>query len=120
MNLVRKTNTYYLIFLAFLFPVMVVVDYFLIQYVVNSEVEEILLHEQERINFHLDGNGKLPSSNYLFETSTIDEAAVFTPQFKDTLLYEGYAGKYIPYRTYAFTSTMDAQPVKITLKHAQI
>ncbi len=117
MNLVRKTNTYYLIFLAFLFPVMVVVDYFLIQYVVNSEVEEILLHEQERINFHLDGNGKLPSSNYLFETSTIDEAAVFTPQFKDTLLYEGYAGKYIPYRTYAFTSTVDSQPVKITLKH---
>nr|WP_299340168.1 HAMP domain-containing sensor histidine kinase [Allomuricauda sp.] len=117
MNLVKKTNTHYLIFLAFLFPVMIVVDYFLIQYIVNSEVEEILLHEQERIDFHLNRDGKLPPSNYLFETVPVDDNKGHSPVFKDTMLYEGYAEKNIPYRTYTFTSSLNSQPIRITLKH---
>ncbi len=117
MNLVRKTNTYYLIFLAFLFPVMIAVDYYFIQYLVNSEVEEILLHERERIDFHLDKEGVLPSSNYLLQSTPIDKGAVGPEKFKDTLIYEAYADKQLPYRTYTFTSSIDAQPVKITLRH---
>ncbi len=117
MNLVKKTNTNYLIFLALLFPIMVIVDYFLIQYIVNSEVEEILLHEQQRITFHLDEEGILPTSNYLFHTVPMDESLEHLPEFRDTLLYEGYANKQIPYRTYTFSSSIDSQPVKITLKH---
>ncbi|MEM8509274.1 MAG: HAMP domain-containing sensor histidine kinase [Bacteroidota bacterium] len=118
MNLVKKTNAHYLILLAFLFPIMMVVDYFLIQYIVNSEVEEILLHEQERVFFHLEKDGALPPSNYLFEITPDEEEGLVTPAFKDTVFYEEYAGKHIPYRTYTFPASLNSQPVKITLKHA--
>ncbi len=117
MKLIRKTNTYYLIFLVFLFPVMIAVDYFVIQHLVNKEVEEILLHEQERIEFHLARDGVVPDSNYLFEISPVGEDFEITKAFKDTVLFEAYADKRIPYRTYNFTSTIDSQPVKISLKH---
>lgn len=117
MNLVKKTNAHYLVFLAFLFPVMVVVDYFLIQHLVNSEVEEILLHEQERIQFHLAEDGGLPPSNYLSEITPLQAGKALNPAFKDTVFFEGYAGKQIPYRTYTFSASVASQPVKITLKH---
>ena len=117
MKLIRKTNTYYLIFLVFLFPVMIAVDYFVIQHLVNKEVEEILLHEQERIEFHLARDGVVPDSNYLFEITPVAEDFEITKAFKDTVLFEAYADKRIPYRTFNFTSTIDSQPVKISLKH---
>ena len=117
MKLVRKTNTYYLVFLIMLFPIMIAVDYFLIQYLVNNEVQETLLHERERIDYHLAKDGALPASNYLFETTLVSEDFEIDRAFKDTLLFEAYADKMVPYRMYEFTSSIDSRPVKITLKH---
>jgi signal transduction histidine kinase len=118
MNLIKKTNTNYLIFLALLFPVMVIVDYYLIHYMANHEVNEVLLHESERIDFHLKKDGELPPSNYFFETENIANVLVHQNNFKDTLFYEAYTGKSIPYRTYSFRSSINSQPVKITIRHA--
>jgi len=117
MNLVKKTNTHYLIFLALLFPIMILVDYYLIQYLVNYEVDDILLHERERIDFHLKKDGAFPPSNYLFKTEVMDNGLVPFEKFKDTLLYEAYADKKVPYRTYAYRSSINSLPVKVTLKH---
>ncbi|MGB5819185.1 MAG: HAMP domain-containing sensor histidine kinase [Saonia sp.] len=117
MNLVTKTNKYYLIFLVFLLPLMVAVDYYLIQYVVNSEVEEILKHESERISFNLREKGELPPSNYLFDTTPVTEDFPIPNVFRDTLIYEAYAEKLIPYRTYEFASLVGSQRLKISLKH---
>lgn len=117
MNLVKKTNTYYLLFLMLLFPVMIAVDYFLIQYLVNNEVEDILLQEEERIQFHLDKEGVLPASNYLFFTAPKAAPHQVPGQFKDTLVYEAYAEKHIPYKTYTFAAPINAQPFNIVLKH---
>lgn len=117
MKLVRKTNTYYLIFLVFLFPVMFGVDYFLIQYIVNNEVEEILLHERERIEYHLSRDVAFPESNYLLETTLLNGDFAPERQFRDTLIFEAYADKQLPYRTYTFTSSVGSQPVKVTLRH---
>jgi len=117
MNLVKKTNTYYLLFLLLIFPVMIVVDYFLIRYLVNNEVEEILLHEKERIEFQLRESGKLPESTYLLNFIEIPPDYPLKKDFSDTLMYEPYAKKRIPYRTYKFKSTLDSKSVQITLKH---
>ncbi|MGB5271148.1 MAG: HAMP domain-containing sensor histidine kinase [Eudoraea sp.] len=100
-----------------LFPIMIAVDYFLIQYLVNNEVQETLLHERERIDYHLAKDGALPASNYLFETTLVSEDFEIDRAFKDTLLFEAYADKMVPYRMYEFTSSIDSRPVKITLKH---
>ncbi|MCW5518245.1 HAMP domain-containing histidine kinase [Aureitalea sp. L0-47] len=117
MDLIRKTNTSYLIFLAFLMPIMIGADYFLIQYLFNSEVEETLLHEEERIQYHLAKDGDLPISNYLHEVTPIDKGFELNPKFKDTLFFEAYTDKNIPYRLYSFSSSIDQKPVKITLRH---
>jgi len=116
MNLIKKTNTHYFIFLVLLFPFMIVVDYYLIQYLVNNEVEEILLHERERIEFHLNKEGLLPASNYLLESTPLNQGGL-NETFQDTMLYEAYTGKNIPYRTYVFKSYLNNKPTKITLKH---
>ena len=117
MKLVRKTNTYYLLFLVFLFPVMVTVDYVLIQFIVNNEVEEILLHERQRIEFHLSRDGALPFSNYILESVPLENGHAPVQQFRDTSIFEGYTGRNLPYRTYTFTTSAGPQPMRITLKH---
>ncbi len=117
MNLVRKTNTYYLYFLLFLFPIMVVVDYYVIKYSVNYEVNDVLLHESERIRYALKENGSLPHSNYVYETKSIPKDYSIQNQFGDTLVFEGYANGLIPYRTYQFTVASGSQKMKITLRH---
>ena len=117
MKLVRKTNTYYLLFLIFLFPVMVAVDYALIQFIVNNEVEEILLHESQRIEFHLTRDGALPPSNYILESSPLQKGYTHIQHFRDTSIFEGYAEKELPYRTYTFTTAAGPEPLQIILKH---
>ncbi|WP_303315753.1 HAMP domain-containing sensor histidine kinase [Flavivirga abyssicola] len=117
MKLVTKTNTYYLIFFIFLFPLMIAADYYLIQYVVITEVDEILQHESERIRFELKEKGTLPSSNYVFNTTTVKEEQPVLNVFKDTLIYEAYTDKLIPYRTYEFMASADSQRIKISLRH---
>ncbi len=117
MKLVRKTNTYYLLFLLLLFPVMVAVDYVLIQFIVNSEVEEILLHESQRIEFRLSEDGALPASSYILGSTPLEKARTVVPQFRDTAIFEGYAEKELPYRTYTFATSAGPEPMQITLKH---
>jgi signal transduction histidine kinase len=96
---------------------MIAVDYFLIQYIVNSEVNEILTHESEWINFQLKAEGKIPSSNYIYETTIVKKALPLSGQFSDTLIYEAYAEKSIPYRKYEFTALIGSEMHKISLRH---
>lgn len=117
MKLVTKTNTYYLIFFISLFPLMIAVDYYLIQLVVNAEVNETLEHEAERIRFELKKKGEPPKSNYVFNTTSVNEDYQVLNAFGDTLVYEGYADKKIPYRTYEFIANSGTERVKISLRH---
>ncbi|GAA3611829.1 HAMP domain-containing sensor histidine kinase [Flavivirga amylovorans] len=96
---------------------MVAADYFLIQYVVNKEVDDILKHESERISFNLKENETFPSSNYIFSTTPVTEDFPVSNKYRDTLIYEAYADKLMPYRMYEFTALIDAQKMKISLKH---
>jgi len=117
MRLVTKINKYYIIFFVLLFPLMISVDYYLINYIVNQEVDEILLHESERIKYVLKEKGELPSSNYLFDSELVDKAFSETNVYKDTLVYDAYSDKLIPYRTYEFTTLVDSKKMKISVKH---
>ncbi|MEM7486478.1 MAG: HAMP domain-containing sensor histidine kinase [Bacteroidota bacterium] len=117
MNLVRKTNKHYFIFLLLLFPIMVGVDYYVIEYFVNLEVNDVLLHESERIDYELKRNGSLPHSNYIYSTETVPENFSNQNKFGDTLVFEAYIDKQIPYRTYQFTVDKGSQKIRISLWH---
>ncbi|MBS9462605.1 HAMP domain-containing histidine kinase [Flagellimonas sp. HMM57] len=117
MNLVRKTNRNYLIFLLFLFPIMVAVDYYVIEYFVNFEVNDVLLHESERIDYELKQNGSLPHSNYTYRTEEVSNDFNGQNKFGDTLVFEAYANKQIPYRTYQFTVDTGSQKMRVSLWH---
>lgn len=120
MNLIRKTNTYYLIFLALVFPLMLLADYLVIKYIVQMEVEEILLHESDRINFYLSRDGTMPPSDYLESVQPLKQGYLPQRQFRDSAIYDAYAGKQVPFRTYTFTSEDGREPLLITLKHVSV
>ncbi len=117
MILVTKTNKYYFIFFVLLFPLMLGADYYLIQYKVNNEVDEVLQNESKRINYIIKEKGVLPASNYLVTATPINKDISIPNKYKDTLIYEAYQGRLIPYRTYEFTTDVDKQQMRISLKH---
>ncbi|WP_299670007.1 HAMP domain-containing sensor histidine kinase [uncultured Polaribacter sp.] len=117
MNLVTKTNKYYLVFFVLLFPLMVATDFYLIRYFVSKEVDDILRHESERIIFSLKEKGAFLPSNYLFEINPLKEDSSVLNKYRDTLIYEDYANKFIPYRTYEFTTQVDSQKVRVSIHH---
>ena len=117
MKLLAKTNTYYLIFLVILAPVMIAVDYYLIRYIINDEVNEKLIHESERIKYYLAKEGEIPRSNYLFDLTPMEEASPNLNRFNDTLIFESYAERLIPYRTYEFSAQVGAEKLKVSLRH---
>lgn len=117
MNLVRKTNRYYLFFLLLLFPMMVAVDYYVIAYFVNFEVNDVLLHESERIDYEFKRNGSLPQSNYMYKAELVSKDLNELNRFGDTLVFERYANKQIPYRTYQFFVSTGSQKMRISLQH---
>ena len=118
MKLLTKTNKYYLAFLILLAPVMIAVDYFVIQYIVNKEVNEILQYEGERILFYLQNEGELPASNYLLGTKPLSANYGPNSHFSDTLIFEAYTEKFIPYRLYKSTVTDGPTgALEISLQH---
>lgn len=120
MKLLNITNRYSLIFLILLSPIMIAVDFFLINFFVNKEVNDILLHERKKMEYTLNQQNEIPASNYMFKIDSFPKETESAEQFRDTLFYEDYAGRYIPYRVYAFMTQKDNQPTKIYLRHAML
>ena len=117
MKLLTKTNNLFLIFLLLLFPVMVAIDYYLIQYFVHSEVNEILLNESERIAYQLETQKELPQSSYIFETTPIGEGNQPAGRYVDTLIFDEYTEELVPFRKYEFVLSTGEEAIKISLRH---
>ncbi|NND04848.1 MAG: HAMP domain-containing histidine kinase [Saprospiraceae bacterium] len=117
MRLSAKTNRYYLVFILLLFPLMMVVDYFVIKYYVYSEVNEMLQHESNRINYYLSDRAVFPASDFLFDTAVVHSDIVVSETFTDTLFYEDYANQQIPYRMYQFSVSQSNHQIVVRLRH---
>lgn len=117
MKLLTKTNTYSLLFLLLLAPAMMAVDYYLIQSLVITEVDELLKHECARIQFNLDTSGEFPRSDFLMDTTHLLGTASAPARFQDTLLYEAYADKYIPYRVGTCTVSAAPNSIRVFLRY---
>jgi signal transduction histidine kinase len=120
MKLVSKVNKYYLILFLLLFPFMVALDFYLIKYIVHKEVDNILQHESEKITFHLKEKGELPTSQYIYNIAPANADTKAIAAAKDTLIYEDFSKKLVPYRTYGFTTEVESKPVQISLRHILI
>jgi signal transduction histidine kinase len=117
MKLLTKTNQFYFIFLLLIAPVIITVDYFLIRHFVNSEVNEILKHEGERIKYHLNREGVFPDYTYLLDTTLIQAPSSSSYNLKDTLIFDAYANEFIPYREYEFTTLVGNDTLGISIRH---
>ncbi|MEL7124360.1 MAG: histidine kinase dimerization/phospho-acceptor domain-containing protein, partial [Bacteroidota bacterium] len=117
MKLLAKINYYSLLFVLLLAPPMILLDYYMIKFWVNKEVNEILTHESERIQFELEKTAELPKSDYLMDIKAINENTKGVVGFQDTLIYEGYVDKLVPYRTYSFDTTIDQTRTRVVLRH---
>lgn len=117
MKLLARINIYYLIFLIALAPVMITVDYYLIRYIVNEEVNTMLKHESERIKYYLEREGEMPNTNLGYQMVSFDETSPSLNRFRDTLIFEAYSGKFMPYRIYEFSASDGNKAFSISLKY---
>jgi signal transduction histidine kinase len=117
MKLLAKTNIYYLVLLIALAPVMTVVEYTLICYLVNREINTILQQESERILFHLEKEGEIPNTNYWQYMAPLEETSSSQHGFRDTLIFEAYSGRLVPYRAYEFEALVGDKKHSISLRH---
>jgi signal transduction histidine kinase len=118
MKLLLKTSSYYLIFLIILAPVMIIVDYYLIHYLINKEVNTILVHEGERIQYYLSQQDEIPSSVYWHSKNLRKDTAAYPLRsFRDTLINEAYFGRIIPYRIYEFSASGENEQYNIVLRY---
>ena len=117
MRLLAKTNRYYLVFIIMLFPLMMVVDYYVIKHYVYSEVNEMLLHEADRLTYHFRDRGFFPKSNYIIDTAVQHVDIPVKEAYADTIFYEAYTDQRIPYRTYQFAIPQENQQVVVKLRH---
>jgi signal transduction histidine kinase len=96
---------------------MITLDYFIINHIVNNVVNEILKNESQRIQYIIEKEGAIPQSNYITEITTFDKNISLLDRFSDTLVYEVYSNKLIPYRTYEFAALIDSKQHKVTIRH---
>lgn len=118
MKLVSKTNKYYFIFFVLLYPIMIGVNYFLIHLIINEKVDEILLHESERIKYELKHKGELPKSIYLFDSKTVNENFSELDTYSNIDIYDAYSNILTPYRRYEFTAQVNNNKTRISVKHS--
>lgn len=121
MKLLAKTNKYYLAFIFLLVPIMILADFLAIKYFVNDEINDMLIHESERIIQHIHSEGTFPTTNYPFDTITLtQEYSKPYNQFDDTLIYINSSDQQVAYRTYEFALKVNTHFLKVTLRHVLI
>ncbi len=118
MKLLYKTNRAYLILVSLLFPLMILADYYLIVYLVNREVNELLRHEGQRIKYNWGTVPPFQSSDYVLGTYPQYEVQLTrTNHYRDTLIYDNMKDDMVPYRLYEFTVPDAKGNTRVVLKH---
>ncbi len=118
MKLLNKTNRAYLILVSLIFPLMILADYFLIVYLVNREVNELLTHERQRIEYHMGSQEPSQSSDYVFSVEQLTSTRETHPsKYRDTLIYDAMRDQMVPYRLYEFSIPQETGQTRVVLRH---
>lgn len=116
MKLRRKVNSFHLLLLGIIFPILVLCNYLLFNYIINKNVKENLGAEQQRIIAYVNENDRLPISSFIFSAEKISNQVNIKPQFKDTIFTEQNADDVLKSKLLNFSLDAEESRFKITLE----
>mgnify|MGYP006266384709 CR=1 FL=1 len=120
MKLLQIANRYYLSVLLIVFLTGSIAAYFILKSIINREFNQKLLAEREQLIFELHNYETLQESYYLNIGDVIDVREVdYDPQIKptmqDTVMYDPYEKKSLPFRTLRFSDQFQGKNYIITI-----
>jgi len=116
MKLRRKVNSFHLLLLGIIFPILVLCNYLFFNYIINKNVKENLGAEQQRIIAYVNENDRLPISSFIFSAEKISNQVNIKPQFKDTIFTEQNADDVLKSKLLNFSLDAEESRFKITLE----
>ncbi|MCP4459246.1 MAG: HAMP domain-containing histidine kinase [Cytophagales bacterium] len=108
MKLVNIANRNYIITLILVFVVGSIVGYFVLKSIVNKEFNEKLFAEKDQLIYELHTFEELKANYYLnigdkIQLDEVDRDPDITPILSDTVMYDKFEKKKLPFRTLTFS-----------------
>ena len=117
MNLFTRYNRIIMLVTVLIFLISSIVYYFLLDYVLLSQVDQVLSHKKTRMENFVSANGSLPIPDRLGEVQVS-----YTPVSKPVdglhsfvTLYDSIENKYAPFRKFVFTLPVKDKLYQVTL-----
>ncbi|MEO5675865.1 MAG: HAMP domain-containing sensor histidine kinase [Chitinophagales bacterium] len=124
MKLLSLINRRYLVSSVVLLTICCVFLFFMIGYVIHSDMDENMADEQQQIALAFQLNGELPEAQNLksvrVEVSEIAVAYEMEPRIVDTLIYNTFEDEYIPHRQLSFVISNGHKHYLIRLSHSKL
>lgn len=120
MRLLTIANRYYLSTLSVVFVVGSLAAYFILKSIINHEFNEKLYAEQDQLIYELNNYANLEKNYYLNIGDVIDlEEVTVDPKMKpilrDTVMYDPYEKKELPFRQLIFSDQIKSKFYLITI-----
>lgn len=124
MKLLSIINRRYLVSSVVLLTICCVFLFFMIGYVIHSDMDENMADEQQQIALAFQLNGELPEAQNLksvrIEVSEIAVAYEMEPRIVDTLIFNTFEDEYIPHRQLSFVISNGHKHYVIRLSHSKL
>lgn len=124
MKLLTAINRRLLIASALLFAVCSVLLFFMMRYVIHSDVDENLMDERDQILHTLKINNQLPVPHNLktnrVQVQRVSSGAQMQPRYSDILVYDSLDQENIPHRQLAFIASRGPETYLIQVSHSQL
>lgn len=124
MKLLARTNRYYIFYSVITYVIIAGAFYIVMDYVIRQDVEERLRVEKNDFENYISNNGKWNQGNYFVENKielkpSMDSLGA-EPVFKDTILFNRYSGKYVPFREINFNTRIKGSGYKVSIRKSLI
>ena len=114
MKLLDIANRYYLITLVFVFTIGSLGAYYVLKSIINHEFNEKLYAEQAQLVYELRNFENLQRTYYLnigdvIELEEATQNPELAPVLKDTIMYDQYEKKELPFRMLTFSDEINGK-----------
>jgi signal transduction histidine kinase len=123
MRLLTKTGRYFFGFSVIAFFLISITLFFTLNFMLDEELDENLVHTRAMIQDDLESMGSLPGSFSLADKIIdVESSKDLTPveTFRDTLRWDEMEQEFEPFRQYQYSVSIDGKNYQVTLNQSKI
>tara|TARA_R110001583_G_scaffold190000_1_gene353853 strand:+ start:1957 stop:3207 length:1251 start_codon:yes stop_codon:yes gene_type:complete len=120
MKLLKKTNLYYLYFSIVVFIVTSIILFFILNYIVEDEVDEMLTTFSEQVIQQLDSGKEVSNIKPILEISKNDTIPTDYRTSRNVMIFDSIQNELEPYRELILVKNINATNYKISVRHSII